>query len=340
MDTAPPALPRPDWLPGTATIYVGAVAVTVMLSLTIAAGWMAHLGHGLTATVAFDVQSLSAILALATFVVVFFIVRRQALKRREMTLLALASEEKVERLFEMTDIQGATAERLMPGYGGALYVLNNSRDRLDLSVAWCWPADKPLTQAISPSHCWALKRGKPHVNGLGAGVLRCEHHTAQIAVLEIPMMARGEVYGLLKIQAGDLEPAALLAKIAPLANAMADAMSLALSNMSLREKLRTQALRDPLTGLYNRRYMEDMLERFVHLAARRRPAPERPGLPLWRGGAGGAAAGLLAERSRWQGGTAAPAHRKPERGARLPDLRLLRRRKRARDLRPDERPDR
>ena len=45
-------------------------------------------------------------------------------------------------------------------------------------------------------------------------------------------------------------------------------MSLALSNISLREKLRTQSLRDPLTGLYNRRYMEDALERFVSLGSR------------------------------------------------------------------------
>jgi diguanylate cyclase (GGDEF)-like protein len=45
-------------------------------------------------------------------------------------------------------------------------------------------------------------------------------------------------------------------------------MSLALSNIALREKLRTQSLRDPLTGLYNRRYMEDALERYVSLAER------------------------------------------------------------------------
>lgn len=38
--------------------------------------------------------------------------------------------------------------------------------------------------------------------------------------------------------------------------------------MALREKLRNQALRDPLTGLYNRRYMEDLLQRFVRLAER------------------------------------------------------------------------
>jgi diguanylate cyclase (GGDEF)-like protein len=45
-------------------------------------------------------------------------------------------------------------------------------------------------------------------------------------------------------------------------------MSLALSNIALREKLRTQSLRDPLTGLYNRRYMEDALDRYISLAER------------------------------------------------------------------------
>ena len=54
----------------------------------------------------------------------------------------------------------------------------------------------------------------------------------------------------------------------PVATALADAMSLALANIALREKLRTQALRDPLTGLYNRRYMEDVLDRYVSLAER------------------------------------------------------------------------
>ena len=53
-----------------------------------------------------------------------------------------------------------------------------------------------------------------------------------------------------------------------LGRALADSMSLALSNIALREKLRTQSLRDPLTGLYNRRYMEDALERYVSLAER------------------------------------------------------------------------
>ena len=64
-----------------------------------------------------------------------------------------------------------------------------------------------------------------------------------------------------------------LGAVTGLASAIADGMSLALANMGLREKLRNQALRDPLTGLYNRRYMEDALDRYISLA-------ERDGSPL------------------------------------------------------------
>lgn len=207
--------------------------------------------------------------------------RREMRERRQATADAIQSRKQVERLFEMTDmlqsaigysdansVLRATADRLLYGFGGALYIFNNSRDRLDLSIAWNWPEDQPPPDTVSPTHCWALKRGKSHVNGLGIGALRCEHHGMQIAVLEIPMMARGEVYGLLNIHADGADPEGHLAEIAPLAGAIADAMSLALSNIALREKLRTQALRDPLTGLYNRRYMEDVLERYAHLAER------------------------------------------------------------------------
>ncbi|WBO24485.1 GGDEF domain-containing protein [Sphingomonas abietis] len=206
---------------------------------------------------------------------------REMGERRRYAASALESRRRIENLFQMTDmlqsalgyddanaVLRATASQLLAGFGGALYVFNNSRDRLDLSTCWAWPEDHLPPDTVSPSHCWALKRGKPHVNHVGAAALRCEHLAAGILVLEIPMMARGEVYGLLCVQSGGEEGEARLDEIMPLAAAVADAMSLALSNISLREKLRTQALRDPLTGLYNRRYMEDVLERCVNLSER------------------------------------------------------------------------
>ncbi len=94
------------------------------------------------------------------------------------------------------------------------------------------------------------------------------HHIGSAATVEVPMMARGQVFGLLVLSYDGADAFQNLKGIRRVSRALADSMSLALSNIALREKLRTQSLRDPLTGLYNRRYMEDALERYLSLAER------------------------------------------------------------------------
>ncbi|WP_202798683.1 GGDEF domain-containing protein [Sphingomonas elodea] len=202
-------------------------------------------------------------------------------ERREDAERAHAERKQINHLFRMTEmlqsangyadanaVLGATIDSLLAGFGGALYVFNNSRDRLELSGSWHWPEDDTLRPMLPPSQCWALKRGKPHVNSDARGTLRCDHHLGTATVLELPMTAHGEIQGMLKIATTLPDAATQLERIQPLATAIADAMSLAVSNIALREKLRTQALRDPLTGLYNRRYMEDALSRFASLTER------------------------------------------------------------------------
>lgn len=206
---------------------------------------------------------------------------REMEKRRQNGVTAHRARGQVETLFGMAEmLQSATgygdanavlrsaASRLLPDFGGALYIFNNSGDRMELSTSWSWFDEAPAAEAIMPTHCWALKRGKTHINRLAIGSLHCQHHNSESAALEIPMMARGEVYGLLLIGAAGDDGEQRLTEAMPLANALADAMSLALSNIALREKLRTLALRDALTGLYNRRYMEDALDRYANLAER------------------------------------------------------------------------
>jgi diguanylate cyclase (GGDEF)-like protein len=52
------------------------------------------------------------------------------------------------------------------------------------------------------------------------------------------------------------------------ASAVAERLSLALANLRLREALQRQSIRDMLTGLYNRRFLEESLERELGRASR------------------------------------------------------------------------
>jgi len=220
------------------------------------------------------------ILAITALIYAFRTSASDAVGRVAAAASANSSREQVSRLFEMADVLQsasdhsdanavlrATASELVPGFSGALYIFNNSRDRLVLSTAWERDPDD-LPETINPGACWALKRGKPHLNRADGRKLCCDHHDSAEALLEIPMIARGEIVGLLQLFADGEGAEARLETVQELGSALADGMSLALANMALREKLRNQALRDPLTGLYNRRYMEDSLQRFVRLADR------------------------------------------------------------------------
>lgn len=212
----------------------------------------------------------------------------QHLKRKQMILHRWllnetnVAQRQIEQLFSLTDtLQSADTDehaayvlqsasrRLLPGCGGALYVFNNSRDRLGLVHAWDMPEGYIPTASLTPSNCWALKRGKDHLNETDPTALSCSHYVGDVASIEVPMLARGSVFGLLILADRDgkgenVENARRMAR------ALADSTSLALSNISLREQLRTQSLRDPMTGLYNRRYMEDALERFAAMAQRKK----------------------------------------------------------------------
>lgn len=190
------------------------------------------------------------------------------------------THEQIEELFAMTDtlqaadsnadaaqVLRATSRKLLPGCGAALYVFNNSRDRLDLVGSWDMPESYVPTESLTPANCWALKRGKDHLNNPAEQSLCCSHYIGEVASIEVPMMARGQVFGLLVLtdRGGNCDNVDRAQRVA---RALADSTSLALSNISLREQLRTQSLRDPMTGLYNRRYMEDTLDRFISLAQR------------------------------------------------------------------------
>jgi len=260
-----------------AALWLTLVGTMALAAVLIGHGVWALPGDNHTLRLGFGLVVASALLQIVTTIYG----RRDSHARERIVADANASKAQTDELFTMTDmlqsadtyddatqVLMATSRRLLPGWGIALYIFNNSRDRLDLAGSWDMPGGYAPAETLAPSNCWALKRGRRHVNDPGSATLCCSHHASQASTLEIPMMARGTVYGLLMIAAERTDALDALLGIRRIGQALADSMSLALSNIALREKLRTQSLRDPLTGLYNRRYMEDALERYVSLAER------------------------------------------------------------------------
>jgi diguanylate cyclase (GGDEF)-like protein len=169
--------------------------------------------------------------------------------------------------------------QLFPCSSGTLFVLNPRRGLL-LEAAAGWGEVQSDEQVFTADSCWALRRGGVHLVKRESSALICQHVPAPLSAdyMCVPMVAQGEILGLLYLQApsdqsqGPSEAAAVHLNETDqhLAITVAKQISLALANLSLRESLQIQAIVDPLTGLFNRRYMEETFERELHRAIRRK----------------------------------------------------------------------
>lgn len=89
------------------------------------------------------------------------------------------------------------------------------------------------------------------------------------------MIAQGQAFGVFHLQQVVLNSDPEMPQVNPslvllqLAESVAEHMALALANIRLRETLSNQSTRDPLTGLFNRRFMESSLNRELLRAERK-----------------------------------------------------------------------
>lgn len=157
--------------------------------------------------------------------------------------------------------------QLFPETSGALYILNNSQSSVEAMTIW--GEDLQSDTSFAPSDCWAMRRGQIYHGKSSKPGLSCRHIKKPFSgrYLEVPMMASGEMIGVLHIE--EREEFIPLESFQDLAHTLADHLSLSLSNLKLRETLRIQSIRDALTGLFNRRYMEECLSREIPRAMRK-----------------------------------------------------------------------
>lgn len=162
---------------------------------------------------------------------------------------------------------------LFPAFDGALYLLNSNSDIYELTSGWGKTVESD--DNFAPDACWAVRRRKIHQFTGDDGEELCSHCSKAMkrGYIDVPMISQGKILGVFhleeKEEAGVEAGSNLLSELgANLAAIVAGQLAFALSSIRLQEAVRDQAIRDTLTGLYNRRYMEQALDKEIRQAAR------------------------------------------------------------------------
>ena len=158
------------------------------------------------------------------------------------------------------------APKIFPNSRGAMALLSNTRDLVEVAGFW-HECQLPAT-VFEPSSCWALRTGHPHLVVAGDRTAPCIHAAGvKNTYLCIPILAQGQSIGILHLQATDDGPGIADAELS-FKTTFAGQVGLSVANIRLREALHSQSIKDPLTGLYNRRYLTEVLERDIRRSVR------------------------------------------------------------------------
>ena len=167
---------------------------------------------------------------------------------------------------EAFEVIASTLKRLFPMASGLLAQPNAEPDQLQVVVQWGAPSNKPMFFA---DECWALRRKFIHQVSDSNRQLLCKHILDPLPASSIciPMIVQENIVGLFYL-CHQTNPHFFDTTTMQLVQAIADSAAVAMDNINLRESLRQQSIRDPLTRLFNRRYMEETLDREIKRAER------------------------------------------------------------------------
>ena len=197
------------------------------------------------------------------------------LERRNQELILIGEMveylQAAESSGEVFEIAANFCRRLFGTLSGGFFLQSASGAVVEAMSSWGRGALGD--QVFAPEKCWAIRRGRRHGSLTASDSPRCPHAADGVrALLCVPLIVQGRETGLLVLAdsatAGLPDDAPSSAASEALAISVCEHLGLALANIRLRESLREQSIRDPLTGLFNLRYMEVTLEREISRSAR------------------------------------------------------------------------
>jgi diguanylate cyclase (GGDEF)-like protein len=159
---------------------------------------------------------------------------------------------------------------LMKAASGAMYFFTASSNQLDKAFHW---GTQPYHDRLEPGGCWALRLGKQYRQPAEPGAGSCTHLAFEHPIVSdslycLPLMIHGELTALLVLEAHTAIDQRKFAENEVYRRIALEQVALSIGNLKFRESLRQQSVRDSLTGMYNRRYLEESMSRELLRLAR------------------------------------------------------------------------
>lgn len=159
-------------------------------------------------------------------------------------------------------------EKLLPATRGAVCLIHPSQRLAEIAAVWNGPVS--LSDGFSVEGCCGLRSGRERWRRPGQSEVHCTHFASTVPenYLCVPMAAHGETLGVVYVECSSAGIAAMVEEQMPALREMVEMASMAIAGLNLRNKLEQQSIRDGLTGLFNRHFMEEALERELRRAIR------------------------------------------------------------------------
>jgi len=159
--------------------------------------------------------------------------------------------------------------RLLEGSSGSLCMINNSRQLVEVVSTW---GQSAVDEFHTPESCCGLRSGQPRWRLPGVSEIECTHFSggSPERYLCKPIVAHGNTLGLLYVQCSSDEVVEVVKSRMDGVRQLVQLTGMAVATLNLRTKLENQSIRDSLTGLFNRHFMQISLERELARASRRK----------------------------------------------------------------------
>ncbi len=192
-------------------------------------------------------------------------------KRAAEAALLTAAREELQLCTTLTQAHQAVvryASQLLPSVQAALLIINNSRNMVEIAAVS--EGGSKLLDGFPLDACCGLRSGKPRWRKPGKSEVHCAHFIGNPpeCYLCIPLAAHGDTLGILYIECPTPLIAIDVERNMESLEELAEIASMSIAGLNLRSRLEHQSIRDGLTDLFNRHFMEISLDREVRRATR------------------------------------------------------------------------